>query len=105
MTLRPLPNPSGPEPSPYKTLPPSTNPSRHASMNGAPHAAVDSSIRSTTGMETPSSACTRRSDEISMDGNSSKSWPEQLRRGATAAAWWPTAAAASEEREAAEWVL
>ncbi|KZV38102.1 hypothetical protein F511_42518 [Dorcoceras hygrometricum] len=60
-------------------------------------AAVDSSIRSTTGRETPSSAYTRRPDEISTDGNSSKSWPEQLRRGA--------ATAASEEREAAEWVL
>ncbi|KZV34089.1 hypothetical protein F511_05771 [Dorcoceras hygrometricum] len=68
-------------------------------------AAVDSSIRSTTERETPSSACTRRPDEINADGNSSKSWPEQLRRGAAAAAWWPTAVAASEEREAAEWVL
>ncbi|KZV35879.1 hypothetical protein F511_35144 [Dorcoceras hygrometricum] len=57
-------------------------------------AAVDSSIRSTTGRETPSSACTRRPDEINADGNSSKIWPEQLRRGAAAAAWWPTAAAA-----------
>ncbi|KZV44862.1 hypothetical protein F511_17278 [Dorcoceras hygrometricum] len=49
-------------------------------------AAVDSSIRSTTGRETPSSACTRRPDEISVEGFSSKSWPEQLRRGAAAAA-------------------
>ncbi|KZV50343.1 hypothetical protein F511_36265 [Dorcoceras hygrometricum] len=48
--------------------------------------AVDSSIRSTTGRETPSSACTRRPDEISTDGFSSKGWPEQLRRGAAAAA-------------------
>ncbi|KZV55480.1 hypothetical protein F511_29586 [Dorcoceras hygrometricum] len=50
------------------------------------HAAVDSSIRSMTGRETPSSACTRRLDEISADGFSSKSWPEQLRRGAAEAA-------------------
>ncbi|KZV18401.1 triacylglycerol lipase [Dorcoceras hygrometricum] len=47
-------------------------------------AAVDSSIRSTTGRETPSSACTRRPDEISADGFYSKCWPEQLRRGAAA---------------------
>ncbi|KZV32184.1 hypothetical protein F511_19885 [Dorcoceras hygrometricum] len=66
-------------------------------------AAVDSSIRSTTERETPLSACTIRPDEIGTDGNSSKSWPEQLRRGAAATAWWSTAA--SEEREAAEWVL
>ncbi|KZV25662.1 hypothetical protein F511_17805 [Dorcoceras hygrometricum] len=37
-----------------------------------------------TGRETPSSACTRRPDEISADGFSSKIWPEQLRRGAAA---------------------
>ncbi|KZV53668.1 TIR-NBS-LRR class disease resistance protein [Dorcoceras hygrometricum] len=66
---------------------------------------LNSSIRSTTGRETPSSACTRRPDEINADGNSSKIWPEQLRRGAAAAAWWPTTTAASEERGAAEWVL
>ncbi|KZV25543.1 hypothetical protein F511_18869 [Dorcoceras hygrometricum] len=42
------------------------------------YAAVDSSIRSTTGRETPPSACTRRPDEISTDGNSSKIWPEQI---------------------------
>ncbi|KZV18215.1 hypothetical protein F511_23994 [Dorcoceras hygrometricum] len=47
---------------------------------------IYSSIRSTTGRETPSSACTRRPDEISTDGNSSKSWPEQVRRWAAAAA-------------------
>ncbi|KZV17941.1 hypothetical protein F511_10955 [Dorcoceras hygrometricum] len=35
---------------------------------------------STTGRENPSSACTRRSDEISTDGFSLKSWPEQLRK-------------------------
>ncbi|KZV43162.1 spindle pole body component 110-like [Dorcoceras hygrometricum] len=68
-------------------------------------AAVDSSIRSTTGRETPSSGYTRRPDEINADGNSSKIWSYQLRRGAAAAAWWPTAAAASEEMGAAEWVL
>ncbi|KZV30887.1 hypothetical protein F511_33549 [Dorcoceras hygrometricum] len=39
-----------------------------------------------TGRETPSSACTRRPDEISVDGNSSKSWSEQVRRWAAAAA-------------------
>ncbi|KZV57329.1 hypothetical protein F511_36003 [Dorcoceras hygrometricum] len=50
------------------------------------NAAVDSSIRFTTGRETPSSACTRRPDEISVDGFSSKIWPKQLRRGAAAAA-------------------
>ncbi|KZV23059.1 peptidyl-prolyl cis-trans isomerase, FKBP-type [Dorcoceras hygrometricum] len=49
-------------------------------------AAVDSSIRSTTGRETPSSACTRRPDEISTDGNSSSRWSEQVRRGKAAAA-------------------
>ncbi|KZV33498.1 hypothetical protein F511_37309 [Dorcoceras hygrometricum] len=35
-------------------------------------------IRSTTGSKVPSSACTRRPDEISTDVNSSKSWPEQI---------------------------
>ncbi|KZV30690.1 hypothetical protein F511_19483 [Dorcoceras hygrometricum] len=35
-------------------------------------------IRSTTGSKFPSSACTRRPDEISTNGNSSKSWPEQI---------------------------
>ncbi|KZV57795.1 hypothetical protein F511_27365 [Dorcoceras hygrometricum] len=35
-------------------------------------------IKSTTGIKVPSSACTRRPDEISTDGNSSKSWPEQI---------------------------
>ncbi|KZV16999.1 hypothetical protein F511_13584 [Dorcoceras hygrometricum] len=39
-----------------------------------------SSIRSTTGIKTPSSACTRRTDEFSMDGNSSARWPEPVRR-------------------------
>ncbi|KZV17851.1 hypothetical protein F511_23413 [Dorcoceras hygrometricum] len=39
---------------------------------------------STTGRETPSSAFTRRPDEISTDGFSSKGWSEQLRRGAAA---------------------
>ncbi|KZV29246.1 hypothetical protein F511_35914 [Dorcoceras hygrometricum] len=37
-----------------------------------------SSIRSTTGRETPSSACTTRPDEIGADGFSSSSWPEQI---------------------------
>ncbi|KZV06691.1 hypothetical protein F511_45827 [Dorcoceras hygrometricum] len=31
-----------------------------------------------TGRETPSSACTRRPDEIGTDGFSSSSWPEQI---------------------------
>ncbi|KZV52345.1 zinc finger CCCH domain-containing protein 41-like [Dorcoceras hygrometricum] len=35
-------------------------------------------IRSTTESKVPSSTCTRRPDEISTDGNSSKSWPEQI---------------------------
>ncbi|KZV21026.1 hypothetical protein F511_28248 [Dorcoceras hygrometricum] len=35
-------------------------------------------IKSTTGSKVPSSAYTRRPDEISTDGNSSKSWPEQI---------------------------
>ncbi|KZV19941.1 hypothetical protein F511_15248 [Dorcoceras hygrometricum] len=45
-----------------------------------------SSIRSTTGFKTPSSACTRRSDEFSTDGNTSARWPEQVRRRRLAAA-------------------
>ncbi|KZV50295.1 hypothetical protein F511_37223 [Dorcoceras hygrometricum] len=36
------------------------------------------SIRSKTGYETPSSACTRRPDEIGADGFFSSSWPEQV---------------------------
>ncbi|KZV58469.1 7-methylxanthosine synthase 1-like [Dorcoceras hygrometricum] len=43
-------------------------------------------IKSTTGSKVPSSACTRRPDEISMDGNSSSQWLEQVRRGKAAAA-------------------
>ncbi|KZV41551.1 hypothetical protein F511_17983 [Dorcoceras hygrometricum] len=43
-------------------------------------------IKSTTGSKVPSSACTRRPDEISTDGNSSSRWPEQVRRGKAAAA-------------------
>ncbi|KZV19383.1 hypothetical protein F511_04244 [Dorcoceras hygrometricum] len=39
-----------------------------------------------TGRETPSSACTRKPDEIGTDGNSSKSWPEQIPARATTAA-------------------
>ncbi|KZV33776.1 von Willebrand factor, type A domain containing protein [Dorcoceras hygrometricum] len=35
-------------------------------------------IKSTTGSKVPSSACTRRPDEIITDGNSSKNWPEQI---------------------------
>ncbi|KZV38557.1 hypothetical protein F511_27582 [Dorcoceras hygrometricum] len=35
-------------------------------------------IKSTTGSKVPSSACTRRPDEISTNENSSKSWPEQI---------------------------
>ncbi|KZV49382.1 hypothetical protein F511_10922 [Dorcoceras hygrometricum] len=43
-----------------------------------------SSIRSTTGIKTPSSACTRRPDEFSAGGNTSARWPEQVRRRAAA---------------------
>ncbi|KZV18591.1 hypothetical protein F511_15664 [Dorcoceras hygrometricum] len=43
-------------------------------------------IKSTTGSKVPSSACTRRPDEISTDGNSSSRWPEQVWRGKAAAA-------------------
>ncbi|KZV55796.1 hypothetical protein F511_26613 [Dorcoceras hygrometricum] len=39
-----------------------------------------SSIRSMIGIKTPSSACTRRTDEFSTDGKSSARWPEQVRR-------------------------
>ncbi|KZV16666.1 meiotically up-regulated protein [Dorcoceras hygrometricum] len=35
-------------------------------------------IKSTIGSKVPSSAYTRRPDEISTDENSSKSWPEQI---------------------------
>ncbi|KZV28958.1 cleavage stimulation factor subunit 2-like [Dorcoceras hygrometricum] len=35
-------------------------------------------IKSTTGSKVPLSACTKRPDEISTDGNSSKSWAEQI---------------------------
>ncbi|KZV55037.1 hypothetical protein F511_10159 [Dorcoceras hygrometricum] len=53
-----------------------------------------SSIRSTTGIKTPSSACTRRPDEFSTDGNSSARWLEQVRRrGGGGGAWWRPAAA------------
>ncbi|KZV36850.1 zinc finger family protein [Dorcoceras hygrometricum] len=38
-----------------------------------------SSIRSMTGIKTPSSACTRRPDEFSTDENTSARWPEQVR--------------------------
>ncbi|KZV17922.1 TMV resistance protein N-like [Dorcoceras hygrometricum] len=64
--------------------------------------AQTTSIRSMTGYETPSSACTRRSDEIGADGFSSSSWPEQIMAaqgggGGTRAA----VAAAYERREGA----
>ncbi|KZV43723.1 hypothetical protein F511_18839 [Dorcoceras hygrometricum] len=50
--------------------------------------AVDSSIRSTTRLEAPSSDCTRSPDEISTIGFSTSNWPEQIfrRRSAAAAA-------------------
>ncbi|KZV16866.1 dirigent protein 9-like [Dorcoceras hygrometricum] len=35
-------------------------------------------IRSTTGCDNPSSACTRSPDEICTDGFSSSSWPERF---------------------------
>ncbi|KZV43215.1 hypothetical protein F511_36350 [Dorcoceras hygrometricum] len=54
----------------------------HGEGEGAPPCAAVprpiTSIRSMTGRETPSSACTRRPDEISVDGFSSSSWPEQI---------------------------
>ncbi|KZV38211.1 putative galactose-1-phosphate uridyltransferase [Dorcoceras hygrometricum] len=40
--------------------------------------AVDSSIRSTTKLEAPSSDCTRSPDEISTIGFSTSNWPEQI---------------------------
>ncbi|KZV52305.1 hypothetical protein F511_36499 [Dorcoceras hygrometricum] len=43
-------------------------------------------IKSTTRSKVPSSACTRRLDEISTDGNSSSRWSEQVWRGKAAAA-------------------
>ncbi|KZV38963.1 GDSL esterase/lipase [Dorcoceras hygrometricum] len=53
-----------------------------------------SSIRSTIGIKTPSSACTRRPDEFSTDGNTSAPGPEQVRRrGGGGGAWWRPAAA------------
>ncbi|KZV55655.1 hypothetical protein F511_32138 [Dorcoceras hygrometricum] len=56
-----------------------------------------SSIRSTTGIKTPSSACTRRPDEFNTDGKSSARWSEQVRRrgGGGGGAWWRPAAAAA----------
>ncbi|KZV55539.1 hypothetical protein F511_09650 [Dorcoceras hygrometricum] len=52
--------------------------------------AVDSSIRSTTRLEAPSSDCTRSPDEISTIGFSTSNWPETVfrdnRRRAAAAA-------------------
>ncbi|KZT76299.1 hypothetical protein F511_46676 [Dorcoceras hygrometricum] len=39
--------------------------------------AIDSSIRSTTRLEAPSSDCTRSPDEISTIGFSTSNWPEQ----------------------------
>ncbi|KZV31904.1 hypothetical protein F511_24633 [Dorcoceras hygrometricum] len=47
-----------------------------------------------TGIKTPSSACTRRTDEFSTDGNTSARWPEQVRRrGGGGGAWRRLAAA------------
>ncbi|KZV45845.1 hypothetical protein F511_32526 [Dorcoceras hygrometricum] len=60
------------------------------------------SIRSTTGRETPSSAYTRRPDEISADGFSSKDWPEQIPRRETAATRGVHGGGGLERREAAE---
>ncbi|KZV17420.1 hypothetical protein F511_09092 [Dorcoceras hygrometricum] len=40
--------------------------------------AVDSSIRSTTRLEAPSSDCTRSPDEINTIGFSTSNWPEQI---------------------------
>ncbi|KZV30456.1 hypothetical protein F511_23381 [Dorcoceras hygrometricum] len=54
-----------------------------------------SSIGSMTGIKTPSSACTRRTDEFNTDGNTSAWWPEQFRRrgGGGGGAWRRPAAA------------
>ncbi|KZV21975.1 hypothetical protein F511_17605 [Dorcoceras hygrometricum] len=48
--------------------------------------AVDSSIRSTTRLEAPSSDCTRSPDEISTIGFSTSNWPETVFRRRSAAA-------------------
>ncbi|KZV49612.1 hypothetical protein F511_26043 [Dorcoceras hygrometricum] len=48
--------------------------------------AVDSSIRSTTRLEAPSSDCTRSPDEISTIGFSTSNWPEQISGEVAAAA-------------------
>ncbi|KZV15873.1 hypothetical protein F511_30126 [Dorcoceras hygrometricum] len=48
--------------------------------------AVDSSIRSTTRLEAPSSDCTRSPDEISTIGSSTSNWPEQISGEVAAAA-------------------
>ncbi|KZV40734.1 GDSL esterase/lipase-like [Dorcoceras hygrometricum] len=47
--------------------------------------AVDSSIRSTTRLEAPSSDCTRSPDEISTIGFSTSNWPETVFREVAAA--------------------
>ncbi|KZV27642.1 GDSL esterase/lipase-like [Dorcoceras hygrometricum] len=60
--------------------------------------AVDSSIRSTTRLEAPSSDCTRSPDEISTIGFSTSNWPEQIFRRRSA-----TAAAAQGRRRRREW--
>ncbi|KZV48134.1 hypothetical protein F511_20773 [Dorcoceras hygrometricum] len=52
----------------------------------AQQVAVDPSIRSTTGDGIPSSAYTRRTDEIFADGFSSSRWPETIFRRHVAAA-------------------
>ncbi|KZV43914.1 hypothetical protein F511_33710 [Dorcoceras hygrometricum] len=59
-----------------------------ASMRGGAAAGDDRLrlIKYTTGSKVPSSACTKRPDEISMDENSSSRWLEQVRRGKAAAA-------------------
>ncbi|KZV43250.1 hypothetical protein F511_09836 [Dorcoceras hygrometricum] len=66
--------------------------------------AVDSSIRSTTRLEAPSSDCTRSPDEISMIGFSTSNWPEQIsgdeRRRAAAAHGGRRRRTAGEEGEA-----
>ncbi|KZV49691.1 hypothetical protein F511_23648 [Dorcoceras hygrometricum] len=84
-TEQPVGESSGIKKDPKEQQSPSKNSNDMGSKSEA-ETAVDSSIRSTTGRETPSPAYTRRPDEISADGFSSKSWPEQLWRGAAAAA-------------------
>ncbi|KZV30401.1 splicing factor 3B subunit 1-like [Dorcoceras hygrometricum] len=59
---------------PSAWLRPASRGKRHFTVGGGRL----SLIKSTIGCKVPSSACTRRPDEINTDENSSKSWPEQI---------------------------